>query len=227
VVFNQAIRPEESINSGVSATYKRSGDRGQWTVSADAWFTSFRNQFFPDYDVDPRLVVIQNFDQPSVSAAMQVEAIFDWKNGWSLRLAYNYLDVYRMVADDKIELPYTNRHKLLTVLGYRTRNQKWRFDHNSHWYSKPALPQIFASDGVVPPSDFWMGNLQATYVLRDWEFFGGCENFTDFRLLRPIVGYQNPFGDNFDTSFVWGPTRGREFYIGVRWNRKSFKKDKS
>lgn len=227
VVFAESIRPEEAWNSGVSATYKRTGDRSQLTLSADAWYTSFRNQFFPDYDRDPRQVIIQNFDQPSLSLATQWEAIMDWKNGWSMRLAYNYLDVYRMVNGQKVELPYTNRHKVLTVIGYRTRNQKWRFDHNGHWYSQPALPQTFGLEDVVAARDFWIGSLQATWVYRDWEIFGGCENISDFRLQRPIVGYQNPFGESFDTSFVWGPTRGREFYIGIRWKRKSFKKQTS
>ena len=49
------------------------------------------------------------------------------------------------------------------------------------------------------------------------EIFGGCENVLDYRQLRPIVGYQNPFGKYFDTSFAWGPTRGREFYFGIRF----------
>ena len=44
----------------------------------------------------------------------------------------------------------------------------------------------------------------------------GCENIFDFRQLQPIISWQNPFSPYFDTSSVWGPTRGREVYAGIR-----------
>jgi len=45
----------------------------------------------------------------------------------------------------------------------------------------------------------------------------GWENIHDFRQERPIISWQNPFSSYFDTSNVWGPTKGREFYVGVRY----------
>ena len=54
------------------------------------------------------------------------------------------------------------------------------------------------------------------HTFKNFEAFAGCENLADFRQKRPIVGYEKPFGPYFDTSFAWGPTRGREFYAGVR-----------
>jgi hypothetical protein len=50
-----------------------------------------------------------------------------------------------------------------------------------------------------------------------FEIYTGCENIFDFRQLQPIVSWQNPFSPYFDTSSVWGPTRGREFYLGIRF----------
>ena len=49
------------------------------------------------------------------------------------------------------------------------------------------------------------------------ELYGGCENILNFTQSNPIVSWQNPFSPYFDTSFNWGPTRGRELYIGVRY----------
>ena len=35
-----------------------------------------------------------------------------------------------------------------------------------------------------------------------------------------LISADNPFGPYFDISSVWGPTRGRELYMGVRWSLK-------
>jgi outer membrane cobalamin receptor len=225
IVFIEAIQPEEAINTGTSVTYKQAWTNWNLTISGDAFYTTFENQFFPDYDQISTQIIIRNYDQPSVSIAVQGEVLLDWNNHWTLRTAYNYLDVYRMVNGVKKTLPYTNQHKVLTVLGYKSTNGKWRLDYNGHWYSKPSLPFVFVDEGIVAPRDFWIGSVQATYAWRDWEFFGGCENMTDFRLERPFINGQNPFGQDFDTSYIWGPTRGREFYLGLRWKLKTLKKN--
>ena len=44
----------------------------------------------------------------------------------------------------------------------------------------------------------------------------GCENILNFKQKNPIINWQEPFGEYFDTSNIWGPTKGREFYFGFR-----------
>jgi outer membrane receptor for ferrienterochelin and colicins len=224
IEFRESILPEESINSGISLVYKRNIGDWNWTVSADIYYTAFINQFFPNYDRGADVISIENFDGRSSSMAAQLDILLTYNKNWSLRLAYNYLDVYRIMGSDRVQLPYNNRHKLLSVVSYTTKNQKWRFDYNGHWYSRPSLPDVFDYTLVTAPTSYWIGSLQMTAVLRNFECFIGCENLADFRLSKPIIGYQSPFSQNFDTSYIWGPTRGREFYFGVRWKRKNFKK---
>jgi hypothetical protein len=60
-------------------------------------------------------------------------------------------------------------------------------------------------------------NAQCTYSFGKIEVYAGCENIFDFRQLQPIISWQNPFSPYFDTSSVWGPTRGRETYLGIRF----------
>jgi outer membrane receptor protein involved in Fe transport len=67
---------------------------------------------------------------------------------------------------------------------------------------------------------FQVINAQLSYRSKRWEVYVGCENVADFRQIRPIIGWQQPFGRFFDTSSVWGPTRGREFYLGMRYDIK-------
>ena len=61
------------------------------------------------------------------------------------------------------------------------------------------------------------GDMQLTKRWKKLELYGGVENITNFRQVFPILGSEDPFGSFFDSSFIWGPTRGREFYIGFRY----------
>ena len=48
------------------------------------------------------------------------------------------------------------------------------------------------------------------------EIYAGVDNILNFTQKDPIIAADDPFGPYFDTSFIWGPTKGREFYFGLR-----------
>jgi hypothetical protein len=48
------------------------------------------------------------------------------------------------------------------------------------------------------------------------DLYIGVENLTNFKQNNPIISSDEPFGDYFDASLVWGPIEGRKIYIGVR-----------
>jgi outer membrane receptor protein involved in Fe transport len=90
-----------------------------------------------------------------------------------------------------------------------------------HWYGKQRLPSTasnpveFQRPGYSDP--YTLVNAQITIRFANMEVYFGSENILDFKQQEPIIGWQDPFGPHFDTSFAWGPTRGREFYIGLRF----------
>ena len=122
---------------------------------------------------------------------------------------------------EKMLLPFNPRHKILGAATYRTPGEKWQFDFNMHWYGKQRLPDTDKNpENLQRPEeseDFAVLNLQVRYKMRSVEFFGGCENVFDFRQKRPILGWEQPFAQGFDPAFAWGPTRGREFYVGMNY----------
>ena len=46
----------------------------------------------------------------------------------------------------------------------------------------------------------------------------GGENLTNFKQKNPIIDAANPWGDNFDSTMIWGPVHGAKGYIGIRFN---------
>jgi hypothetical protein len=61
-------------------------------------------------------------------------------------------------------------------------------------------------------------NAQITKVFSNqFEIYVGGENITNARQINPILGSENPFGSNFDSTFVYGPIFGSMYYAGLRF----------
>lgn len=222
VVFPESLTPEKAMNWGVNMTqrFNLGSMTGRW--GADYYQTRFTDQIFPDFLQDPRTAVVANFTEPSTSRAFQTDLDLTPLSGLQVKVAYNFLEVVREVDGRQEILPFNSRHRLLAALSYATPDGRWQWDLNAHWYGPQQLPNTQANPEEFrrpdQSPDYSVLNAQVTIRLTPFEIYTGCENILDFRQRRPILGWQDPFGPWFDSSSVWGATRGREFYLGVRWN---------
>lgn len=222
IVFKEALKPEKALNTGINITQKFNSEHVTGFFSADYYRTDFQNQIFPDFDTDPTKVIIENFEAESVSNTFQAEIFLHFWEQLEFKTGYSFLDVYRKVDGEKTLLPFNPRHKVVTTLGYSPRSDTYRVDMNIHWFGQQRLPDTQSNPVEFQRPDYseeyMLFNAQFTYNLKQFEFYAGVENMFDFRQDRPIIGWQDPFGPYFDTSSVWGPTRGRELYLGVRFS---------
>lgn len=221
IVFAETLKPEAAFNWGLSHTYRFTAGKTTGTLSGDFYSTHFTNQFFPDYDTDPRKAIIRNFEGTSRSNGLQLEASFVFFKQLEFRAAYNYLDVYRIENDVKKSIPFNPVNRAMTALSFRTKDNKWQADVNTHWFDKMRLPDTRSNPAPyqrplysVPYITY---NVQGTFRWKTLEIYAGCENITNYRQPNPIISADNPFGPYFDLSSVWGPVRGRELYMGVRY----------
>ncbi len=226
LLFAEALEPEQAVNAGINLTQKYSFfDKllGGY-LSIDYYRTEFSNQVFPDYDSDPTKAIITNFRGQSISESFQVEGVVRWQDLVEWKVGYSWVEVYRMVSENRQELPFNPRHKVMSAISIQPKSKRFQFDINAHWYGSQRLPdtrlnpEVYQRPSTSPT--YSIINTQITYRFQQWEVYTGCENLFDFRQLQPILGWQDPFGRYFDTSFVWGPTRGREFYLGIRYRVK-------
>lgn len=221
LVFAEPLRPERAWNTGLNMTRRFTIGKMRLTLTADIYHTRFQNQFFPDYDTDPAKAILANFTGKSVSNGLQLECSAAWGRRLELRSAYNFLDVFRYQHNEKVLLPFNPRHRVLGVATFRTPGERWQFDANVHWYGRQRLPDTRRNPEALQLPDYSksyaLAGVQVRRALRQIEFFAGCENLFDFRQLRPILGWEQPFARGFDPSFAWGPTRGREFYAGCNF----------
>lgn len=224
VIFSETLKPEAAFNWGVSHTYRFTVGKTSGTLSGDFYSTHFSNQFFPDYDKEPTKIIIKNFDGISRSNGLQLEASFIFFKQLEFRTAYNYLDVYRIENGNKINLPFNPRNRAMAALSFHTKNNRWQADANTHWFDEMRLPDTHNNPvqyrRPLYSTPYATLNVQATFRWKTVDIYAGCENLTNYRQSNPIISADNPFSKYFDLSSVWGPTRGRELYIGVRYSIK-------
>lgn len=221
IVFKESLKPERAVNLGVNFTQRFEKGQMWGFLSLDYYHTTFQNQIFPDYDTNPGQAIIKNFTGSSVSDGIQAELYFNLFNSLEIKAAYNYLGVYRNIGELKISLPFNPKDKVLATISYKPESKKWQTDVNIHFYGVQRLPDTSAN-----PEEFQRAGFSKPYavfnfqITKNWkklDVYAGCENLFDFRQKKPIISWENPFGPYFDTSGVWGPTRGREIYAGVRF----------
>lgn len=223
VVFEEELQPERAWNIGLNLDKSFELTDAKGRIGLDLYRTQFQNQFFPDYDRDPGMAYIRNFTGQSVGMGLQLETGWTIWERFEFRFAYNYLDVTRSIGSERKDLPFISRHKITGTLSTWTKNRRFRIDANAHWYGPQRLPNTENHPGglVLPSASqaYFLLNGQVSFQPDPkgvFDLYGGVENLLDFRQLRPIADWQNPFSSYFDPSFAWGPTRGIEAYLGVR-----------
>lgn len=224
IVFAEKLQPEKAFNAGINITQKFEAENISGYISTDFYHTNFSNQIFPDYDTDPTKAIVKNYRGKSVSNGFQADFFLKLYKKFEVKLGYNYLDVYRVVNGSKEVLPFNARHKFLSTLSYKAVNNKLYIDANLHWFGRQRLPNTKSNPVIYQRPDFSSPYttvaIQFTINFNKIELYAGCENIFNFRQAQPIISWQNPFSNYFDISSVWGPTRGRELYIGARWKLK-------
>lgn len=221
IIFPNFIKGEKSINWGVSLTHEIIIDNIDADIALDFYRTTFTDQFVADYDEVPGQVIFYNNDESSVSNSFQSEINFGISEQIDGKISYNYLDVYYFKNGVKTEIPFNAKHKGLISLTYETLDNMWMFSANAQYFGQQRLPSTQENPVEYQRPDysdaFGLLNSQVTFRISNYEIYSGVENILNYKQANPIISADNPFGQYFDTSFNWGPTKGREFYIGARF----------
>lgn len=222
-VANQSLAPEVSWNGGGSIVQRfQLFNRGA-SVVADYYYTHFENQLVVDRDLSYSQVVFSNLKGKSYSHALQVEVEVEPVRDFFVRLAYKYLNIKAEYNGEMQQQVLVPEHRGMLNLSYRTRNKRWEFDLTANLHGSSRLPSYMVDSveyegkrtAVYP-----IINGQVTHVYRNWDFYLGVENMTNYRQKNPIIDAENPFGTTFDATQVWGPIMGVNVYAGIRFTIK-------
>ena len=123
--------------------------------------------------------------------------------------------------DELIEKPMVNKFKGIVSMSYSTKHEKWVFDVTNQFIGKSKLPNTKQNPIEYQlnefSSPFYLLHSQITRNFKNFEIYIGGENLTNYTQKDPILSSDDPFGEYFDSSIVWGPIIGRKFFAGIRF----------
>ena len=222
IIIDNDLKPERAWNYGISMTKQfRISSRQKISWGADFYRTDFESQVVVDLDADVNQARIYNLNGQSFSNSLQTNLTIEVIKGLIINSAVRYNDVQITMHDELMEKPMVNKFKGILSLSYSTNQDKWIFDVTNQFVGKSKLPNTSQNPIQYQlnnfSSPFYMLHAQITRNFKHFEVYLGGENLTNYTQKNPILASDEPFGDYFDSSIIWGPIIGRKFFLGIRF----------
>ena len=215
---------EEAWNYGASASFYLPIAGKTLNINTEYYYTDFTKQVVTDMDSDPHAVSFYNLNGESYAKNFQIEASYPFFKGFTLTAAYRMTDVKTTYNGILREKPLTGKYKGLITASYQTPMKIWQFDTTLQLNGGGRMPAPYTNeDGSLSWDKRYKGfpqlSAQITRFFRFGSIYLGAENLTGFTQKSPIIDASNPYGNNFDSTMIWGPVQhGAKYYLGIRFN---------
>ncbi len=222
IYIDDNLDMEEGWNYGINVTnYIHLGLR-ELTLNVEYYRTSFKNQLIMDLDQDTREVHFYNLTGSSFSNVLQAEASMEVVRGLDVVAAWRLNDVKVTTNDVLQQKALQSKYRGMLNFSYATPLPRWQVDFTTQLSGPGRIPTTAGNPVSLQRPDhfesFQIYNGQITRYFKNWDFYAGVENIGNYTQHAPIIDAENPFGEHFDSSLIWGPLMGRKFYFGFRFS---------
>ena len=215
------LNPEKAWNYGISFRQGFALNNQEGDVTIDYYITDFQNQIVVDFEKQGELQ-FYNLEGKSFAKSFQIEIDYSINNNVNLKSAFKNYDVKKQYNSGFKQNPLTPKNRFFINLDYSSNpnenNAQWRFDFTYNWIGKQRLP-LHSGQSLLKgysPSYVLM-NTQLTRVFSEkFDIYLGAENLGSYTQNNPILGNNNPFGTNFDSTLIYAPINGAMIYLGLR-----------
>ena len=217
------LQSEKAWNYGFSFRQGFNLNNQQGDVTIDYYITDFQNQIVVDWETQGELH-FYNLDGKSFAKSFQIELDYSINNNLKIKSAFKNYNVKKQYDSGFKQNPLTPKNRFFTNLDYSSElnenGAQWRFDFTYNWVGKQRLPvhsELSTLNGFS--SSYNLMNTQLTRVFSTkFEAYVGSENLGNYTQQNPILGKNNPFGENFDSTLIYAPISGTMIYVGLRLN---------
>lgn len=219
------LEQEKAWNFGINISQKFYLFKQEAIFTLDAYRTQFINQIIADYDKSIYAVHFYNLKGESYANSLQLQLDYEPLNNLEFRLAYRMYDLVETYAGEKHRKLFSSKHRGFIHLNYTLNS--WSGNITTNWQSSKQLPQLKATPPNTYPTQYQRStqspyfsttNIQLNKTFgKTLDIYLGIENLFNFTQKSPIIAADKPFSPYFDSSRIWGPIYGRQFYAGIRF----------
>ncbi|MDC1465122.1 TonB-dependent receptor [Polaribacter sp.] len=222
------LNPEIAWNYGVSYLQKFKLFDKKGDITFDFYRTDFSNQVVVDWE-NPQEISFYNLEGKSIADSFQVEVNYELVKNLNLRTAFKYFDISTDYKTGKLQKPLQPNNRFFANISYETATKdngaQWKLDLTFNNIGEQRLPNTATNPTQyqlpINSERYSLLNSQITKVFSNtFEIYAGGENLTNVQQVNPILGSENPFGNNFDSTIVYSPIFGRALYVGLRFKIK-------
>jgi hypothetical protein len=218
------LDPEVAWNKGLSFDQKFKLIGRDAAFAIDFYRNDFVNQVVVDIE-NSRKVQFYNLQGKSFSNSLQVELDFTPIDKLDVRLAYRFFDVKTTYDGQLLQKPLVARNRAFANIAYDLSG--WKLDYTINFIGEKRIPGTGEN-----PLKYRMEERSPSYITMNaqisrslgktkmFDIYLGGENLTNYLQQHAIIASDQPFGNYFDASMVWGPVSGRLVYTGFRYTIK-------
>jgi outer membrane receptor for ferrienterochelin and colicins len=218
------LDPETAWNYGMSFLqgfnlFDKKGD-----IVFDFYRTNFTNKVIVDWE-NSQEISFYNLEGDSYANSFQTEVSYAPYDKLEVKFSYKYYDIQTDYKNGKNQNPLVPKHRFFANASYITKHNSerfWRFNATYNLVGKQRFPSTLNSPLMYQRPQFSNSinllNIQVTKVFsRNFEMYVGGENITNTMQDNPIVSANDPFGSYFDSTLIYAPINGANYYMGLRY----------
>ena len=219
------LEPESAWNYGLSITNNFRLFNNSAQLILDYYVTDFENQVVVDWET-PSAILFYNLQGSSYAESFQAQLQYTLSSQMSILSAYKISNVKTDYISGRLQKPLNPKNRFFLNFAYdgnkNSKGANWKYDLTYNLIGEQRFPSTqnspveYRMDEFAP--DITLVNTQLTRVFNDsFETYLGIENLTNYKQMNPIISSEDPFGQYFDSTFVYGPLFGRMYYLGLRY----------
>lgn len=221
VVIVEELNPEESYNINLNINHIFTYYSSSGTIDFDVFYTYFKNKILPDYDTNESQIIYANLDGFSISRGLAFNFQQNFEIPLSITAGGTILDLYSINKNglEQEELFVPSFSGVFSI-SYQLKLHDASIDWTGKVYGPMNLPtydEPFKREENSPW--FSLQHLQFNKKFNSQlSSYIAIKNIIDYTQESPIIDSENPFGDDFDTAYAYGPMQGRRFVLGISYN---------
>jgi outer membrane receptor for ferrienterochelin and colicins len=243
VIVKETLKSEQSWNVNLNFDKQFVFSRGFVGFDASVFYTHFFNQIIPNYDVNPTEIIYANLKGYAYSRGFSLNLDLATDSRFTANVGVTFLDSKISDGKQKVRPVLSERVNGVWNLSYVIGEKGLKIDYTGNLVGPMRLPTQNELDPRPKFSPTWsVQNLQLSkpFISDKLEVFGGVKNVFNFlpyknlpfliaRSEDPfnknvtyndeggvVVNSENPYGLNFDPSYVFASLQGRRMFLGFR-----------